>query len=108
MLPDTAVLRGRLIADNYVTAIRLNGKNLPVPQREEGVFDLFTDFSAGKGFVQGTNALEIDVHNGGPPESEPDPERGPMGLRVELSGSVMCGQSDHRAGLPRKEGAAMN
>ena len=65
MLPETAVLRGRFIADNHVDAIRLNGQELPVPEHASGVtpFDWFTAFSAGKGFVEGANVLEIDVLN---------------------------------------------
>jgi hypothetical protein len=95
-LPDTAVLWGKFIADNRVKAIRLNGKEVSVPQHDDipfAPFDHFTEFSVRMGFVEGSNTLEFDVSNGIPAESE---ENGPMGLRIELSGSVFSGQAgDH-------------
>ncbi len=116
-LPETAVLRGRFIADNHVQAIRLNGRQLPVPEHGWGrlgggifsdgdAFNLFIEFSAQKGFVEGGNTLEIDVHNGIPPETGGNDA---MGLRVELSGHVLSSrQSGGRGQPPRKEGASMN
>ncbi|MBU4271700.1 MAG: FecR family protein, partial [Planctomycetes bacterium] len=95
-LPGTAVLRGRFIADNHVMAIRLNGKQLDVPEHGDCFFDQFSEFSAAKGFVPGTNTLEIDVYNDvmevyysvvRPLWALSDSS--PMGLRVELSGSVV-------------------
>ncbi len=117
MLPETAVLRGRFIADNHVQAIRLNGKEVPVSEHGWGrlgggifsdgdAFNLFSEFSARKGFVEGANTLEIDVHNGIPPETGGN---GAMGLRVELSGHVLSSwQSGGRGQPPRKEDTSMN
>ncbi len=53
MAPGTAVLRGKFIADNYVSAIRLNGRQLPVPENSDlPPFEQFTAFSVAKGFVE--------------------------------------------------------
>ena len=89
-LPETAVLQGWFIVDNYIRAIRLNGQEVPVPEHADGsngVFHQFYRFVARRGFVEGTNVLEIDVYNGhrGPPPKVP---AGAMALRVELEGSV--------------------
>ncbi len=102
--PEGAVLRGRFIADDYVAAIRLNGKQLPVPEHRKAVppFDCFSDeFSVASGFVEGANALEIDVVNSGEPSAPR--ESGHMGLRVELGGSLLLTQSDDRGQPRRKE-----
>ncbi len=65
MPPSTAVLQGRFIADNRVTAIRLNGKATTVPeQTTDAPFDKFYSLTINEGFVDGTNVLEIDVYNG--------------------------------------------
>jgi hypothetical protein len=90
MAPDTAVLQGWFIVDNYVRAIRLNGKEVPVPKHADGsngLFRQFYRFVAGGGFVEGTNVLEMDVYNGhrGPPPNIP---ASAMALRVELEGSA--------------------
>ena len=87
--PSAAVLQGRFIADNCVTAIRLNGKATTVPeQASDAPFDKFYSFTINKGFVDGTNVLEIDVYNGSTREQSLKMEYGPMLLRVELNGSV--------------------
>ena len=87
--PSAAVLQGRFIADNRVTAIRLNGKATTVPeQATDAPFDKFYSFTINKGFVDGTNVLEIDVYNGSARERSLKKEIGPMSLRVELNGSV--------------------
>ena len=89
-MPDTAVLQGWFIVDNYIRAIRLNGTEVPVPAHSDGsngLFHQFYRFVARRGFVAGTNVLEMDVYNGhrGLP---PDGRASAMGLRVELEGSV--------------------
>ena len=66
-LPETAVLQGWFIVDNYIRAIRLNGQEVPVPEHGDGsngVFHQFYRFVARRGFVEGTNVLEIDVYIG--------------------------------------------
>ena len=89
MPPSTAVLQGRFIADNRVTAIRLNGKATTVPeQTTDAPFDKFYSLTINEGFVDGTNVLEIDVYNGSAREQSLKKEFGPMLLRVELNGSV--------------------
>lgn len=84
MLHQTAVLRGRFMADNHVQAIRLNGQNLDVPEHSYGgPFFNWYEFKATRGFLEGVNTLEIEVFNGG--DANPRPTS-PMGCRVELEG----------------------
>ncbi len=90
--PETAFLRGWFLADNHVNAIRLNGKELTVPEHGySSPFTMFHKFLAHKGFVEGTNVLEIDVYNGGPPDNPEPFEAGPMALHVDLEGAVVGG-----------------
>jgi hypothetical protein len=107
-LPETAVLRGGFIADNHVDAIRLNGKAVRVCEhREEGLFHDFHGLFVEKGFSHGINTLEIDVRNG----CAGDGGQGtfnPMGLRIELSGSVLAGYPRNQDLPGGKEGAAIN
>jgi hypothetical protein len=83
VLPYTAVLRGRFAADNHVLAIRLNGQSVPVPRHGADCYSFLMSFTAARGFVEGSNVLEIDVEN-----TSPDRTPNPMGLRVELDGTV--------------------
>ena len=85
LLPNTAVIDGSVLADNCVSAIRINGKKIGLSQLRSDGFRVFNRFQVSTGFVSGINTLEIDVHNGEPGESG---DTGPMGLRVELSGSA--------------------
>ncbi len=96
MLPSTATLWGRIIADDSVTAVRLNGKKLDVRPPQPSVLPLYEwrPFSASSGFIAGKNVLEIDVLNG----SEKDTDTSLMSCRVELEASAV---RDWRAG---KEG----
>ena len=113
VMPETAVLQGWFIVDNYIRAIRLNGKEVPVPEHGDGsngVFHQFYRFVARRGFVEGTNVLEMDVYNGlrGPP---PKASASAMALRVELEGSVRGKASappgeTHRT-AKQKEGISM-
>ena len=62
--PESAILKGRFLADNHVDAIRINGHAASVP--EHGVsppLDQFPSFLVQRGFFKGTNVLEIDVYN---------------------------------------------
>ena len=91
MLPSTAVLRGKCIADDRVTAIRLNGRRLTVPLQPDGEpFIYWTEFHAATGFVKGINVLEMDVLNAGPfsPPSQRHLMKSRMSCRVELEGEV--------------------
>jgi hypothetical protein len=91
MLPSTAVLRGKCIADDRVTAIRLNGRRLTVPLQPDGEpFIYWTEFHATSGFVKGINVLEVDVLNAGPfsPPSQRRNSKSRMSCRVELEGEV--------------------
>ena len=81
--PESAVLAGRFLADNHVNAIRINGNAASVP--EHGTtppFDHFHSFLVRKGFVEGTNVLEIDVLN----LATSSGKNTPMMLLVELEG----------------------
>jgi hypothetical protein len=83
---DTAAFRGWFIVDNHIRAIRLNGRELAVPEHDYGPrYDLFHGFTATKGFVAGTNVLELDAENGAPDVTTPNA----MGLRLELTGSAI-------------------
>jgi hypothetical protein len=93
-LPDAesspVELHGRFIVDNHVSAIRLNGRLIEVP--EHGYADPFVEFHSfliNKGFVSGNNVLEIDVFNGFR-DSTPDTAT-PLALRVELNLFVIRG-----------------
>lgn len=99
----TAVLRMRFLADDHLTAVRLNGKNIEVPAH--GWSTLFVEWrecKATHGFVEGTNVLEFDVHNGGYPGATVN-SQSPVALRVELQGSAVpqwsaAAPSDAKAG----------
>ena len=87
-VPGSAKLRIGFLADNHVQAVRLNGKNISVP--EHGYLAPFFDphwFSIDKWFVEGANTLEFDVLNGVPGERTPS-GISPMALLVELEGSM--------------------
>jgi hypothetical protein len=91
MLPSRVVLRGKFIADDRVTAIRLNGRRLTVPLQPDGEpFTHWTEFRATRGFVAGTNVLEVDVLNAGPftPPSQRPSSKSRMSLRMELEGGA--------------------
>mgnify|MGYP002348284555 FL=1 len=87
-LPATAVLRGRFLADDHVRAIRLNGRDVPVPPHGFGPFFHWTEFEIRGGFVAGTNRLEIEVLNGGYESGKPGGQS-LMFCRVELEGSAI-------------------
>ena len=89
-LPETAVVRGKLLADDRVVAIRINGKEAPLPQNacEQPPFHNFLPFSIAEGFVEGNNVIEIDVWNGPSPGTAPYGTT-PMALCAELKGSVL-------------------
>jgi hypothetical protein len=83
---STVRVIGQMLADNGVSAIRLNGKPVDIVPWEERVGDYdFRTFHVVKindGFIEGKNRLEIDVFNtswGGDRAKLPTP----MGLRVE-------------------------
>jgi len=90
---NSAVLRGRFMADNRIDAIRLNGRRLDLPSYDYGAaYDraYWVDFHADRGFVEGTNVLEIDVYNG---DEQLLPET-PMAVRVELEGTALKSQAN--------------
>jgi hypothetical protein len=102
--PATAVLLGRFIADNYVRAIRINGRDVPVPSNPRTPpFDIFRRFSITSGFVEGVNTLEIVVGNN-QPESPPE-AFSPMGLRVELTGTAIQKTEAAQEGRPEPTAA---
>jgi hypothetical protein len=84
----TAILHGRFAVDNHVQAIRINGHKIPVPKHGYEEFGFFHPFLIDRGFVEGGNVLEIDVENG-LPGGGPSFPANPMGLLVELDGSVL-------------------
>ena len=91
MLPSTAVLRGKFLADDRVVAIRLNGRRLPVPvHRDGGPFLDLTSFRIASGFVKGKNVLEFDVLNANPylSPNQRRTMRSRMSFRAELEGDA--------------------
>jgi hypothetical protein len=89
MRPSTAVLHGRFVADNHVRAIRLNGHQIPVPKHGYEEFGFFHGFFSDRGFVEGTNVLEVEVENGEEGLDLSRTSSSPMGLLVELDVSAM-------------------
>ncbi|MBN1396291.1 MAG: hypothetical protein JW959_14805 [Pirellulales bacterium] len=90
LLPGSAKLRVGFLADNSVRAMRLNGREITVP--EHGHLGPFFDpvrFVVDKGFVEGSNVLEIDVFNGAPESGSS--VASPMALLVELEGTMLRG-----------------
>ena len=87
-MPGTAVLNGQFAVDNHVRAIRLNGRDLPVPEHGYDPSRCFWNrFEITDGFVPGRNVLEIDVFNG---DERSTPQTvSPMALLAEFAGSAM-------------------
>ncbi|HOM16686.1 MAG TPA: PEP-CTERM sorting domain-containing protein, partial [Thermoguttaceae bacterium] len=76
--PATAILNGRIAADNSLTGLRING----TPVSVSGVnYGSWTQFTIDRGFQPGLNVLELDVQNASPTEN-------PAGLRLELWGTA--------------------
>jgi hypothetical protein len=91
MLPSTAVLQGRFVADDRIVAIRLNGRRLSVPVHPEGgPFLDWTSFRVTSGFVKGKNVLEFDVLNANPYMSpiQRQTMQSRMSFRAELEGGA--------------------
>jgi len=91
--PGSAVLRCQFLADNHVSDIRLNGEAVKIPWHSYfPPFDRFTPFAVNKGFVKGTNVLEIEVHN---EDIRPRPAApNPMAVLVELELSALSWPDD--------------
>jgi hypothetical protein len=86
VVPATTILRGWFLVDNHVRAIRLNGHEISVPEHPyDGSYGLVHSFAISRGFVAGTNTLEIEVENGTPGCREPDSA---MALRVDLEATA--------------------
>ena len=80
--PSTAEIHGCFIVDDTVQAIRLNGRSVPVTKNIS--YKDFWWFTIDRGFVDGANVLEFDVHDIG----------NSTGLRVELKGEVLQETTD--------------
>jgi hypothetical protein len=96
MLPTTAVLSGRFMADDHIVGMRLNGRRLPVPVHHDGgpFLDL-ASFRITSGFVKGKNVLEFDVLNANPylSPSQRRTAKSRMSFRAELQGGAMSDPS---------------
>jgi len=84
--PGRAVLRGSILADGNIRAIRFNGHPVPTPEQSQNPSQWFSSFVIEKGFVAGNNTLEFDVETSEPFAGSP---LSALGLRVELEGSVL-------------------
>jgi hypothetical protein len=78
--PDTARIEGRFAVDNWVTAIRLNGRGLPVVDR--GEYGKMHAIKIEEGFVSGKNILEMVVKN----DYCPPDKINAMGICVQWKG----------------------
>ena len=79
-------ISGQLVADNYVSAVRINGFDIGFSTQGQVGF-AFKAFTLPAGhFVSGVNELEFDVINTVPDGGNPS------GLRVELTGTVSLPQ----------------
>jgi hypothetical protein len=63
--PATASIQGRLLVDDYISEMRLNGKKLPVPKGSHGPMRYMTwlGMSIDTGFGPGDNTFEIVIEN---------------------------------------------
>lgn len=83
--PKSARLRGRFLADDHVTALRLNGRHIRVPEHRWGQpFIHWCEFKIAEGFLDGSNVLDVDVLNSDP-VSHGRPSS-PMLFRMEIEG----------------------
>jgi len=99
LTPGSAFIRGRFLADNHVTAIRLNGRSASIGDHNyEPPFNRYCSFAVREGFVEGINVLEIEVSNQSPSNEANIPS--PVALLLELEGRAICGgRGDGDAGL---------
>jgi len=94
VMPETAVMVGWFLVDDKITGIRLNGRDMRVPEfdipksvkQTAPRLELFRKFTVNHGFIAGNNVLDIDVEN--IDVTGKNSTRSTMGLRVELEGSV--------------------
>ncbi len=85
-----AGLRVRFRADNFVGAIRINGRNVPLPPQSQNMpFDALYGIVITNGIVQGTNTLEIDVKNYITEHPNSQSNKSAIALRVELEGTAL-------------------
>ena len=95
MLANTAVLHGKFIADDRVTAIRLNGRAIDFAQLHNDLPNSFVEwaeFQVSDGFSPSVNVLEVDVWNTDAVQIKPGATElqrlDIMACRVELNGSA--------------------
>jgi hypothetical protein len=88
----TVQLFGRILADNGIAQIRVNGKpvileawidNIP---GQQFAHPQFRTVNISQGLISGTNTVEIDVRNGGMQPKENMTLPNPMAVRVEWEG----------------------
>jgi hypothetical protein len=77
---STAVIKGKVTADNGITDILINGisTGFVYGSAGAGTYNSFAEFTISNGFHSGLNTLTFNVINGS----------GPTGLRTEFSGST--------------------
>jgi hypothetical protein len=84
----TVMIAAQVIADNGVTAVRINGRPAPIRpwvlNENQQYFNKFYVIEIKDGFVPGTNKVEFDVWNGVKLNAPLDPN--PISLRVEWQG----------------------
>ena len=79
---NTVVISGQLVADNYISEVRINGFSMAFTTEDNDEF-YFSPITIPNGhYLAGINTLEFDVFNNVPNGGNP------TGLRVELSGAA--------------------
>jgi len=87
LLSDTAVLKGWCMVDDELIDIRLNGRSVAPAKNVYDATSYGCSLTLDEGFVEGINALEVEVRVGEPKESN-SYNISPLGLRMELSGTA--------------------
>jgi hypothetical protein len=91
---DLATVRlfGRMLADNGINEVRVNGKPIIIESwvdntpGQQFIQPQFRSVNVSEGLVEGTNTIEIDVWNGIMQPARRVNEPNPMALRVEWEG----------------------
>jgi len=84
--PATSSIRGSFGVDNQVTAIRINGTEIPIPEHPAEAYQEMFSFSIDPDLLKaGRNHLDLDVFNGGKGVRQ---DTSPIALRVLLEGTA--------------------
>jgi hypothetical protein len=87
--PSTARIAVRIVVDNFLAGVRLNGEALQLPEgsRDRRLYVNWLALKIEKGFAAGDNILEIEIENG--PFETASSVPNPMAMCLELKGTAM-------------------